>query len=100
MKKIDQKTLLYLKRNHFTPAQKTLCKKFEQSSGQFDFFVNGVKYLFKHDGSKAYSDYVQSKLEHRGGIMNRGAGPLKQDKYNKINHAENNLIKKIDKNNT
>ena len=100
MKKIDQKTLLYLKRNHFTPAQKTLCKKFEQRSGQFDFFVNGVKYLFKHDGSKAYSDYVQSKLEHRGGIMNRGAGPLKQDKYNKINHAENNLIKKIDKNNT
>lgn len=97
MKVLDQKTLLYLKRNHFTPAQKTLCKKFEQRSGQFDFFVNGVKYLFKHDGSKAYSDYVQSKLEHRGGIMNRGAGPLKQDKYNKINHAENNLIKKIDK---
>jgi|TARA_R110000744_G_scaffold208301_2_gene326944 hypothetical protein len=97
MKVLDQKTLLYLKKNHFTEAQKTYCKKFEQTSGQFDFFINGVKYLFKHDGSRAYSDFVQSKLKHRGGIMNRGAGPLAQDKYNKINHTENNLIKKIDK---
>ena len=97
MKVLYQKTLLYLKRNHFTPAQKTLCKKFEQRSGQFDFFVNGVKYLFKHDGSKAYSDYVQSQLKHRDGIMNRGAGPLRQDKYGKINHKENNVINQLDR---
>ena len=97
MKALSQKELLYLKRNYFSKVQKTLCKKFEQTGGAFTFPKGNPIYKFQHDGSKAYSDFIFNKLKHRDvGIMNRGSGPLVQDKYNKINHQENITISKLD----
>ena len=98
MNLLNQEQLLYLKKNHFSKGQKTLCKKFEQYGGCFNFKINDVKFQLCYKQSKAYTDYVFSKLKHRDvGIMNRGSGPLIQDKYNKINHQENITINKLDK---
>ena len=101
MNQLDQKQLLYLKKNHFTANQKTLCKKFEQYGGTFTFKVDDEKYKLTYDQSKAYTNFIfnQDHMKHRGGIMNRGAGPLRQDKYNKINYTEENLIHQLDKKN-
>jgi len=97
MNLLNQEQLLYLKKNHFSAKQKTLCKKFEQYGGCFNFKINDVKFQLCYKQSKAYTDYVFSKLKHRDvGIMNRGSGPLKQDKYGKNNYTENELIKKLD----
>ena len=94
---IDKKTLLYLKINHFTPKQKTLCKKFEQKSGQFYFIVEDKKYLFKHDGSKAYSNFIESNLKYNTGIMHKGNNVRSMDKHHKFNHTEYKTHKQIDK---
>ena len=42
MNKLEQKQLQFLKKNHFTPEQKTYCKKFEQYGGNFSFKVNNI----------------------------------------------------------
>ena len=98
MNLLNQEQLLYLKKNHFSAKQKTLCKKFEQYGGNFDFIINDVKFKLCYKQSKAYTVYVFSKLKHRDvGVMNRGAGPLVQDKYGKINYKEENTIKQLDK---
>ena len=49
MNKLEQKQLLFLKKNYFTSAQKTLCKKFEQYGGEFTFKVENepFKIIFK-----------------------------------------------------
>tara|TARA_Y100000389_G_C16982350_1_gene280929 strand:- start:113 stop:415 length:303 start_codon:yes stop_codon:yes gene_type:complete len=99
MRPLDKKELLELKRNYFTPAQKTLCKKFEQNSGQFDFIVNGKKYLFKHDGSKAHTDFEESKLKYNSGTMHKGNNVRSMDKHHKFNHNEYKVHKSIDKKN-
>ena len=96
IKVISQKELLNLKRNYFTPPQKTLCKKFEQTSGQFDFIVNGKKYLFKHDGSKAYTNFTESKMKYNSGIMHKGNNVRSMDKHHKFNHSEYKIQKQID----
>ena len=98
MNLLNQEQLLYLKKNHFSAKQKTLCKKFEQYGGCFNFKINEINFQLCYKASKAYTDYVFSKLKHRDvGVMNRGAGPLVQDKYGKINYKEENTIKKLDK---
>ena len=99
MELLDQKQLLFLKKNYFTSKQKTLCKKFEQYGGEFTFIVDDIKYKLAYNQSKAYSNFVlnQDYMKHRGGIMNRGAGPLVQDKYGKINYTEENIINQLDK---
>ncbi len=99
MKVLNQKELLYLKKNYFTPTQKTLCKKFEQTSGQFTFPAGNPIYKFQHDGSKAYSDYVFTQQSQNTGFMHKGNNVRKQDSYGKVNYTEKNIIKKIDKKN-
>jgi len=98
MNLLSKEELLHLKRNYFSATQKTLCKKFEQTGGCFNFIINDVKFQLCYKASKAYTDYVFSKLKHRDvGVMNRGTGPLIQDKYGKINYKEENTIKQLDK---
>ena len=97
---VNQKQLLYLKKNYLNVKQKTYCKKFEQTGGEIIFLVEDIKYKLIYKQSKAYTDFVfnQDYMKHRGGIMNRGAGPLVQDKYGKINYTEENIIRQLDKN--
>tara|TARA_B110000305_G_C19127196_1_gene487182 strand:+ start:43 stop:348 length:306 start_codon:yes stop_codon:yes gene_type:complete len=97
MNKLEQKELLFLKKNHFTPAQKTLCKKFEQYGGTFSFEVNNKKYKLSYNQSKAYTDFLFESIKNNTGTMHKGNNVRVQDKYGKINHTENNLIKKLDK---
>ena len=59
MRPLEGKELKYFKKNYFTEAQKTLCKRFEQVGGSFTFRVDGEPYKYKHDGSKAYTDYIE-----------------------------------------
>tara|TARA_Y100001938_G_scaffold119352_1_gene165269 strand:- start:266 stop:571 length:306 start_codon:yes stop_codon:yes gene_type:complete len=90
--------LRYLKRNHFSATQKTLCKKFEQKGGSFNFFINGVEFRLKYKASKAYTNYIFRQLKHNDvGVMNRGGGPLLQDRYGKVNYEEDKIARKIDK---
>ena len=46
MRLLDKKELLELKRNYFSPIQKTLCKKFEQTGGSFTFKVDDNKFVY------------------------------------------------------
>ena len=96
MNLLDQKQLLYLKNNHFSKGQKTLCKKFEQYGGNVNFTIDNKKYQLCYKQSKAYTDYVFDNLLTLTNKMSRGQGPLKQDKYGKNNYAENELIRKLD----
>ena len=90
--------LRYLKRNVFNAKQKTLIKKCEQYSGQLTYKIDGETYILKYEASKAYTNYVFSKLKHNDvGVMNRGGGPLLQDRYGKVNYEESKIIRKIDK---
>lgn len=98
MNKLEQKQLLFLKKNYFTPVQKTLCKKFEQYGGTFSFIVDDQKYKLSYKQSKAYTDFLFESIKNNTGTMHKGNNVRVQDKYGKINHAENNLINKIDKN--
>ena len=97
MNKLEQKELLFLKKNHFTPAQKTLCKKFEQYGGTFSFEVNNKKYKLSYNQSKAYTDFLFESIKNNTGTMHKGNKTRVQDSYNKINYNELNLHKKIDK---
>jgi hypothetical protein len=99
MNTLNQKQLLFLKNNIFSAKQKTLCKKFEQYGGSFTFKIDDKPYKLVYQSSKAYTDYIfdQDYMKHRHGSMHRGAGPLLQDKYGKVNHQENNMIKKLDR---
>tara|TARA_Y100000389_G_C17098867_1_gene334892 strand:- start:259 stop:558 length:300 start_codon:yes stop_codon:yes gene_type:complete len=98
MNKLEQKQLQFLKKNHFTPEQKTYCKKFEQYGGNFSFKVNNKKYKLIYKQSKAYTNFIFESQKYNTGIMHKGNNVRIQDKYGKVNHAENNLIKQIDKN--
>ncbi len=98
MNKLEQKQLLFLKKNYFSPKQKTLCKKFEQYGGTFSFIVDNQKYKLSYKQSKAYTDFIFESTKNNTGIMHKGNNVRIQDKYGKVNHAENNLIKQIDKN--
>jgi hypothetical protein len=97
MRQLTKKELLELKRNYFTPTQKTLCKKFEQTGGQFTFkVINDVKFMFRHDGSKAYTDFEESKLRYNSGFLHKGNNVRKMDRYHKFNHNEYHMIKNLD----
>lgn len=98
MNKLEQKQLSFLKKNYFTPVQKTLCKKFEQYGGTFSFIVDDQKYKLSYKQSKAYTDFLFESIKNNTGTMHKGNNVRVQDKYGKINYAENNLINKIDKN--
>jgi hypothetical protein len=97
MLQLNQKQLLYLKKNYFNLNQKTLCKKFEQYGGEFTFTVDNQKYKLSYNQSKAYTDFLFESIKNNTGIMHKGNNIRVQDKYGKINHTENNLIRKIDK---
>jgi|TARA_B100001094_G_scaffold253785_1_gene252326 hypothetical protein len=99
MRLLDKKELLELKRNYFSSTQKTLCKKFEQTGGSFTFKVDDSKFVFKHDGSKAYTDFEESKLKYNSGIMHKGNNVRSMDKHHKFNHNEYKVHKSIDKKN-
>jgi len=101
MDRLTGEQLIYLKRNYFTSAQKTLCKKFEQTGGGFKFKVNNKLYSLRYDATKAYSDFEFSKQSQNTGLyrMHKGNNVRKQDSYGKINYTEKNLINKIDKRN-
>ena len=63
MNKLEQKQLLFLKKNYFTSAQKTLCKKFEQYGGEFTFKVENEPFKIIFKQSKAYTNFLfESKL--------------------------------------
>ena len=66
MELLDQKQLLFLKKNYFTSKQKTLCKKFEQYGGEFTFIVDDIKYKLAYNQSKAYSNFIlnQDYMKH------------------------------------
>ena len=98
MNKLEQKQFLFLKKNYFTSKQKTLCKKFEQYGGTFSFIVDNQEYKLSYKQSKAYTDFLFESTKNNTGIMHKGNNIRVQDKYGKINHTENNLINKIDKN--
>ena len=98
MNKLEQKQLLFLKKNYFSSKQKTLCKKFEQYGGTFSFIVDNQKYKLSYKQSKAYTDFIFESTKNNTGIMHKGNNVRTQDKYGKVNHTENNLIKQIDKN--
>ena len=97
MNLLNQKQLLFLKKNYFSSKQKTLCKKLEQYGGTFSFIVDNQKYKLSYNQSKAYTDFLFESTKNNTGIMHKGNNVRIQDKYNKINHTENNLIKRIDK---
>jgi len=99
MSKITKENATFIKKNYLTEKQRKgrHIKQCEQTGGDIDFKVDDKIYTLSYKATGVYTDFKFNSMSHRGGIMNRGAGPLKQDKYNKINHTENNLIKKIDK---
>ena len=98
MQSLNQKQLLYLKKNYFSPTQKTLCKKFEQTGGNFTFKVNNKSYILSYKSSKAFTDFISEELlKHNTGTMHKGNKTRVQDSYGKINYNELNLHKKIDK---
>ena len=97
MRELDKKELIELKRKYFTPAQKTLCKKFEQCGGEFIFNINEKKYILRYKSSKAYTNYIESKQKYNTGILHKGNQVRNMDKYHKFNHEEYKLHKKIDK---
>ena len=97
--RLTTEQLRYLKRNHFTPAQKTLCKKFEQIGGGFKFKVEGKLYSLTYNATQAYSDYVFTQQSQNTGFMHKGNKTRIQDRYGKVNYTEKNLINKIDKKN-
>jgi hypothetical protein len=98
MQKLEQNQLLFLKKNYFTSKQKTLCKKFEQYGGSFTFVINEQKYKLVYKQSKAYTDFIFDSIKNNTGTMHKGNNVRIQDKYNKVNYAEDNIIKKIDNN--
>jgi hypothetical protein len=97
MNKLEQKQLLFLKKNYFTSTQKTLCKKFEQYGGTFSFMVNNKKYKLSYKQSKAYTNFLFESTKNNTGTMHKGNNVRVQDKYGKINYTELNLHNKIDK---
>ena len=58
MNKLEQKQLLFLKKNYFTSVQKTLCKKFEQYGGEFTFKVENEPFKIIFKQSKAYTNFL------------------------------------------
>ena len=90
--------LRYLKRNVFNAKQKTYIKKCEQTSGELTYKIDGKTYILKYEASRAYTNYMFGKLKHNDvGVMNRGGGPLLQDKYGKVNYEADKIARKIDK---
>ena len=98
MNKLEKNQLLFLKKNIFTPKQKTLCKKFEQYGGTFSFMVDDQKYKLSYKQSKAYTNFLFESIKNNTGTMHKGNNVRIQDKYGKTNNTELNLINKLDKN--
>ena len=97
MNKLEQKQLLFLKKNYFTSAQKTLCKKFEQYGGEFTFKVENKPFKIIFKQSKAYTNFLFESIKNNTGVMHKGNNVRVQDKYGKINYKEENTIKQLDK---
>jgi len=97
MNRVDKKQLAFLKKQYFNSKQKTHCKKLEQQGGVFKFVVEDKSYKIYYKSTEAYTDFVFNSIKHRTGSMNRGAGPLVQDKYGKTNYQEHNMINKLDR---
>jgi len=97
MNKLEQKQLLFLKKNYFTSVQKTLCKKFEQYGGEFNFKVENKPFKIIFKQSKAYTNFLFESIKNNTGIMHKGNNVRVQDKYGKINYTELNLHNRIDK---
>mgnify|MGYP003994097699 FL=1 len=101
MHELSKEEVTFVKKNYLTEKQRKgrHIKQCEQVGGDILFKgLDGEEYTLRYKQSKAYTDYVFSKLKHRDvGVMNRGAGPLVQDKYGKINYKEENTIKQLDK---
>ena len=95
MNLLNQKQLLFLKKNYFSSKQKTLCKKFEQYGGEFTFQIDSKSYKLVYKSSKAYTNFNFEK--YNTGIMHKGNKTRVQDFYGKINYTELNLHNKIDK---
>lgn len=99
MHTINKKQLSYLKKNYLKPSTLTHIKKLEQQNGTITFQVNSITYTLHFKNSKTQTNFIFNNTKHNTGIMHKGNNIRVQDKYNKINHTENNLINKIDKNN-
>ena len=98
MQSLNQKQLLYLKKNVFTPNQKTYCKKFEQQNVEiFNFKVNNKVYTLQYKNSKTYTNYIFQNTKHNTGFMHKGNKTRIQDFYGNTNYTEINTHKKIDK---
>lgn len=99
MHTINKSQLSQFKKNYLNPSQLTLIKKLEQQNGTFNFKYNNKTYIFNFKNSKTQTNFIFNNTKHNTGIMHKGNNIRVQDKYNKINYIENNLINKIDKNN-
>ena len=102
---INKQEVKYIKKYFLTEKQRKSrsIKQAEQvGNTQIDFIgLDGKTYkLIYRTPTKTYTNYVDFKEIYNTGIMHKGNNVRVQDKYNKVNHAENNLIKKIDKNNS
>ena len=97
MNKLEKNQLLFLKKNYFTSNQKTLCKKMEQYGGTFNFEIDNQTFKIKFEQSKAYTNFIFESLKNNTGTMHKGNNVRVQDKYNKINYTEDNLLNKLDK---
>ncbi len=97
MEKLSVKDLRILKREFLSKWAKYAIKQSEQTGGEVHFKVDGETYTLKYGPTAAYTNFKLDQMRHRCGVMNRGAGPLLQDKYGKINHKENNVINQLDR---
>jgi|TARA_B110000467_G_scaffold93028_1_gene84033 hypothetical protein len=102
---INKQEVKYIKKYFLSEKQRKSrsIKQAEQvGNTQIDFIgLDGKTYkLIYRTPTKTYTNYVDFKEIYNTGIMHKGNNVRVQDKYGKVNHAENNLIKKIDKNNT
>ena len=100
---IYKQEVKYIKKHFLTEKQRKSrsIKQAEQVGNTFIDFIglDGKTYkLIYRTPTKTYTNYVDFKEIYNTGIMHKGNNVRVQDKYNKVNHAENNLIKKIDKN--
>mgnify|MGYP003626940272 FL=1 len=100
MKKLSKEEVTYIKKTYLTERQRKgrHIKQCEQCGGDITFKgLDKKDYTLRYSPTGQYTNYKLDAMSHRDGIMNRGAGPLVQDKYGKINHKENNVINQLDK---
>ena len=100
---INKQEVKYIKKYFLSEKQRKSrsIKQAEQvGNTQIDFpGLDGKTYkLIYRTPTKTYTNYVDFKEIYNTGTMHKGNNVRIQDKYGKVNHAENNLIKKVDKN--